>query len=287
IKDNGKLTGSSNPLKVKVANGTATTTITPDLNMVNSDKITASYIGTTIYNASTSTPASIKISKRNATIEITTNKKIVKQGQNLTITARVYDTTGGKKTGITSTNDEFVYFKINGITLKDAKGEMLKAKIVNGVATVNYTVPVGLSCVTDTQTMTPKNQTILAVFYSKTYQEDIKNTTTFQVERSNITITLSNATINNKTHTLSMKITIKDYLGNTVSGPNKCIIKVNGVTLKNGTAVMYYYTTDGVLNLKNIPVPTAKNYTSVEVITQDRLAYKSQRNTTTKIKVTN
>ncbi|RAP54690.1 MAG: hypothetical protein BZ137_00870, partial [Methanosphaera sp. rholeuAM130] len=115
----------------------------------------------------------------------------------------------------------------------------------------------------------------------------IKNTTTFQVERSNITINISNTTINNKTHTLSMKITIKDYLGNTVSGPNKCIIKVNGVTLKNGTQVMYYYTTDGVLNLKNIPVPQAKNYTTVEVITQDRLAYKSQRNTTTVIKVIN
>ena len=84
-----------------------------------------------------------------------------------------------------------------------------------------------------------------------------------------------------------MKITIKDYLGNTVAGPNKCIIKVNGVTLKNGTQVMYYYTTDGVLNLKNTPVPAAKNYTSVEVITQDRLAYMSQRNMTSKVKVTN
>ncbi len=112
-------------------------------------------------------------------------------------------------------------------------------------------------------------------------------TPTFQVERSNITINLANATINNKTHTLSMKITIKDYLKNTVAGPNKCIIKVNGVTLKNGTNVLYYYPTDGVLDLKNVPVPTAKNYTSVEVITQDRLAYTSQRSTTTKIKVLN
>ncbi|WP_257791417.1 hypothetical protein [Methanosphaera sp. BMS] len=32
-----------------------------------------------------------------------------------------------------------------------------------------------------------------------------------------------------------MKITIKDYLKTHVAGPNKCIIKVNGVTLKNGT----------------------------------------------------
>ena len=285
IKDNGKLTGSDNPLKVKVANGAATATITADSSMKNAAQITAHYIENTDYTASNSTPAKITLKPRTATITVTTNTKTIKQGQNLTITAKVTDTTSGKK--INTTADEYVYFKINGITLKDANGEMLKAKVVNGIATIKYTIPLGLSCVTDTQSMTPKNQTILAVFYSKNYPDDTKNTTTFQVERSNITITLSNATINNKTHTLSMKITIKDYLGNTVAGPNKCIIKVNGVTLKNGTNVQYYYTTDGVLNLKNIPVPQSKNYTSVEVITQDRLAYMSQRNTTKVIKVTN
>ncbi|MBQ6220783.1 MAG: Ig-like domain repeat protein, partial [Methanosphaera sp.] len=288
IKDNGKLTGSNNPLKIKLVNGVATATIIPDINMTNSKNITAYYVGTTIYNASTSSPASINISKRNATIEVTTNKKIIKQGQVLTITAKIYDTTNGKKTSnITRYQDEYVYFKVNGITLKDANGEMLKVKIVNGTATVNYTIPLGISCVTDMQTLTPKNHTIQVGLYNKNYQNIMTKTPTFQVERSNITINLANATINNKTHTLSMKITIKDYLGNTVAGPNKCIIKVNGVTLKNGTNVQYYYTTDGVLNLKNIPVPQSKNYTSIEVITQDRLAYNSQRNTTKVIKITN
>jgi len=288
IKDNGKLTGSSNPLKIKVVNGVATATIIPDINMTNAKNITAYYVGTTIYNASTSNPASMNISKRNATIEVTTNKKITKQGQILTITAKIYDTTNGKKTSnITQYQDEYVYFKVNGITLKDANGEMLKVKIINGTATVNYTIPLGISCVTDMQTLTPKNHTIQVGLYNKNYQNIMTKTPTFQVERSNITINLANATINNKTHTLSMKITIKDYLKNTVAGPNKLVIKVNGLTLKNGTNVQYYYTTDGVLNLKNIPIPTAKNYTSIEVITQDRLAYNSQRNTTKVIKITN
>ncbi|AWX33168.1 Ig-like domain repeat protein [Methanosphaera sp. BMS] len=288
IKDNGKLTGSNNPLKIKVVKGVATATIIPDINMTNAKNITAYYVGTTIYNASTSSPASINISKRNATIEVTTNKKIIKQGQVLTITAKIYDTTNGKKTSnITRYQDEYVYFKINGITLKDANGEMLKVKIVNGTATVNYTIPLGISCVTDMQTLTPKNHTIQVGLYNKNYQNIMTKTPTFQVERSNITINLANATINNRTHTLSMKITIKDYLGNVVAGPNKCIIKVNGVTLKNGTNVQYYYTTDGVLDLKNIPVPQSKNYANIEVITQDRLAYNSQRNTTKVIKITN
>ena len=288
IKDNCKLSGSDNPLKIKVVNGVATATITADSSMRNANQITAHYIENTDYTASNSTTTKITPKPRTATITVTTNTKKIKQGQNLTITAKIYDTTGGKKTtNLISSGDDFVYFKINGVTLKDANGQMLKVKVVNGVATINYTVPLGLSCVTDTKTMTPKNHTILAVYYNKNYADNIKNTTTFQLEKSDITINLVNATINNKTHTLSMKITIKDYLGNVVTGPNKLIIKVNGVTLKNGTHVQYFYTTDGILNLKNIPVPASKNYATIEVITQDRLAYESQRNSTTKIKITN
>ena len=110
IKDNGKLSGTSNPLKVKVTNGVATATITPDVTMKNAKTITAQYIGTSIYNASTSS-TNIIISPRNATIEITTNKKTVKQGQVLTITAKIYDTTGGKKsTNLAAYSDEFIYF---------------------------------------------------------------------------------------------------------------------------------------------------------------------------------
>ncbi|MBR3213689.1 MAG: Ig-like domain repeat protein, partial [Methanosphaera sp.] len=211
IKDNGKLTGSSNPLKVKVTNGVATTTIIPDLDMRNADKLTASYIGTDNYNASASNTTKIQVSQRNASIVVTTNVKTIKQGQVLTLTAKVYDTTNGKKsTNLAKYADEFVYFKVNGITLKDSKGQMLKVKVVNGTATTKYTIPLGLSGVTDGKTMTPKNHTIIAGFYNKNYQENIRNTSTFQVERSNITITISNATVNNKTHKLSLTATIKD-----------------------------------------------------------------------------
>ena len=45
---------------------------------------------------------------------------------------------------------------------------MLKVKLVNGVATVNYTIPLGLSGVTDGKTMTPKNHTIFAGSTTKT-----------------------------------------------------------------------------------------------------------------------
>ncbi|MDO5826554.1 MAG: hypothetical protein Q4Q22_09240, partial [Methanosphaera sp.] len=288
LKDNGKLTGSSNPLKVYVSNGEAVTTIIADLSIKNINTFTASFIGTNIYDKSESNIAKAQIKPRTASIVVSSNVKSIKQGQVLTIKAQVYDTThGGRTTNLVKYADEFVYFKVNGITLKDSKGQMLKVKLVNGVATVNYTVPLGLSGVTDGKTMTPKNHTILAGFYNKNYQEDIRNTSYFQVERSNITITIANATVNTKTHKLSLKAIIRDYLGNIVCGPNKCVIKINGISLKNGTRPMYYYSTNGILNLNNIDIPRYTNYNLIEIVTQDRLAYKSQRNTTNIIKIIN
>ena len=285
LKDNGKLSGSSNPFKVKVNNGVASTTITADLSMKNANKLTASYIGTDSYNPSKSNSVTMQIKPRTASIVVSSNVKTIRQGQTLTLTAKIYDTTNGKSTTLVRYADEFVYFKVNGITLKDNKGNMLKVKVVNGTATTKYTIPLGLSGVTDGKTMTPKNHRILAGFYNKNYQENIRNTSTFQVERSNITITISNATVNNKTHKLSLTATIKDYLGNIVSGPNKCVIKINGMSLKNGTEPMYYYSTNGILKIKDITIPVYNNYKTIEIVTQDRLAYKSQRNTTSTIKV--
>ncbi len=288
LKDNGKLTGSNNPLKVYVSNGEAVTNIIADLSMKSVKSFSANFIGTDIYDKSNSNTAQAQIKLRTASIVVSSNVKTIKQGQTITLKAQIYDTTnGGYTSNLAKYADEFVYFKVNGITLKDAKGEMIKVKVVNGVATVNYTIPLGLSGITDGKTMTPKNHTILAGFYNKNYQENIRNTSTFQVERSNITITIKNATVNTKTHKLSLTATIRDYLGNIVKGPNKCIIKVNGASIKNKTQALYFYSTNGILNIKDLTIPKADNYKTIEIVTQDRLAYKSQRNTTTIIKLVN
>ncbi|MBE6488839.1 MAG: Ig-like domain repeat protein [Methanosphaera stadtmanae] len=286
IKDNGKLTGSSKPLKAKLNQGIATITIIPDINMRNAKTITAHYTGSDNFYASVSKERELKIYQRYANITVSSNVKKIKQGQILTLIAKIYDTTHNKNsTNLIKYADEFVYFKVNGITLKNSKGQMLKAKVINGTATIKYKIPLGLSGITDGKTKKIKNHVILAGFYNKNYKENVKNTNTFQVERSNITIAISNVTIDKKTHKLSLTATIKDYLGNKVVGPNKCIIKVNGATLKNGTRPIYYFASYGVLNIKDINIPAYKKYTNIEIVTQDRLAYKSQRNTTTSIKV--
>ncbi|MBR3213725.1 MAG: hypothetical protein IKF79_04320, partial [Methanosphaera sp.] len=173
-----------------------------------------------------------------------------------------------------------------GITLKDANNQTIKVKLVHGVATINYTVPLGIAGIMDCKTMAVKNHTIVAGYYNKNY-DTVSQTPTFQVERSNLTLVISNVTANNKTHKLSLKVTVRDYLGNVVEGPNKFIIKLNGFSITNGTEPMYYYSVDGILTISNIDIPVYNVYNYVEVVTQDRLAYTSQRNTTTKIKVLN
>jgi len=288
IKDNGKLTGSTNNLKVYVKNGTATTNITADLNMRNAKTLTAVYSGSTTYNASRSNTATAQIALRNASIEVSSNVKTIKQGQYLTITAKIYDiTTGQRNTTLAPYTDEYVYFKVNGITLKNTTGNTLKVKVVNGTATTKYYIPLGLSGVTDGKTFTIKNHTILAGYANKNYYPTATNTSTFQTERSNITIQFQKTIINKTSHKLSLNATIKDYLQNKVIGPNKYIIKINGITIKNSDKPQYFYATNGNININNLNIPSYTTYKSIEIVTQDRLAYKSQRNMTTIIKTIN
>jgi len=287
IKDNGKLTDSKNNLKVYVSNGVASTTVTADLNMRNAKTLTAVYSGSTSYYASRSNNVSAQIALRNASIVVSSNLKTIKQGQIITLNAKIYDITKGKRNiNLIKYEDEYVYFKVNGITLKNSTGNTLKVKVVNATATTKYKIPLGLSGITDGRTMKIKNHTILAGYINKNYYPTAKNTSTFQVERSNITINIQKVNINNLTHKMNITGTIKDYLGNNVIGPNKLAIKVNKVTIKDSkNKTQYIKVQNGKINITNLNIPSYNKYNSIEIVTQDRLAYKSQRNTTTKINI--
>ena len=281
LKDNKKFSGSSNPLKVPIVNNTARTTIRIDNSLKNAHTLTAIYHGTSnITSKRVSIP--IRIRPRSASINVTTSKKMVKQGERITLTANIHDDISDK---LLSSTEEYVFFKVNGLTLKDSHNETLKIKVIDGIATTNYTIPLGLAGITDSKTFTVKNHTITACYVNKNYNM-AKNNNIFQVTRSTISIDISNVTINSKCR-LSLNATIRDYLGNNVLGPNKFIIKINGISIKNGSNPIYYYSENGVLNINNIQIPHLKNYSSVELVTQDRLAYFSQRNITTKININN
>ena len=286
VKSNGQINGSTTPLKVSVVNGVAQYDIIAYLNVRNGKKLTAVYAGTDGYAASRSNNATAQIQRRQASLVVSTNVTKVKQDQYIKLIANVRDITKQTTTKMMSDGTDYVYFKVNGLTIKNSDGSVAKVKVVNGVATYDYKIPLGLSGVTDCQTLNPKNHTVMAGYYNPNYVSDIKNTSTFQVERSDIKINMQKITVYNKTKKLSITGTIKDYNNNFVRGNNKVIIKINGVSLKDSNnQPMYYQVVEGKINLQNITIPPYKNFNEITMVTQDRVAYKSSQAKSTNIEI--
>ena len=287
VKDNGQLNGSSNALKVYVKNGIASTDIIAYLNVRYGQNLTAVYSGTSSYESVRSGIAKIDIALRKAQIVVKCNVTMAKQDTYIKFTATIYDVTSGKRSGVIhNLSEQYVYFKVNGITMKNADGTVYQAKIVNGVATYSYKIPKGFMGITDAKTFNVKNHTVTAGLYNKNYCPDVVNYTYFQVERSSVTINVTNAVINSKTHKLYLNATMKDYKNNYLVGPSKIIVKVNGVTLTDSKGkAIYFMINEGKIQLKDVNVPVASKYTSLTIVTQDRLGYKSGRVTSTKITV--
>lgn len=289
VKDNGQINGSSNPLKVYVKNGIATTNITAYLNIRYGKNLTSVYSGNTYYNASRSNTATAEIQLRKAQIVVKTNITKTTQDTYIKFTATIYDITNGVRTNIIhNLPEQYVYFKVNGITIKNSDLTAYQVKIVNGVATYNYKIPIGFMGITDAKTFNTKNHTVTAGLYNKNYLPDAVNYTYFQVERSDVTINITKVVVNNKTHKISITATMKDYHNNYLIGTNKIIIKINGITLTqtNGNP-QYFMIEDGRITLSNISIPSYNKYTTLTIVTQDRLGYKSARATSTTIQVNN
>ncbi|RAP52094.1 MAG: hypothetical protein BZ137_09245 [Methanosphaera sp. rholeuAM130] len=288
VKSNGQINGSTTPLKVSVVNGVAQYDIVAYLNVRNGKKLTAVYAGTDGYAASRSNNATAQIQRRQASLVVTTNVTKVKQDQYIRLIANVRDITKQATTNMMSDGTDYVYFKVNGLTLKNSDGSVAKVKVVNGVATYDYKVPLGLSGVTDCQTLNPKNHTVMAGYYNPNYVSDIKNSSTFQVERSDIKISMDKITVFNRTKKITITGTIKDYNNNYVRGNNKVIIKINGVSLKDSNnEPIYYQVTEGKIDLQNITIPPYKNFNEITMVTQDRVAYKSAQAKSTSIEILN
>ena len=101
---------------------------------------------------------------------ITTNDITATAGEQITLTANIND-------GDKQINTGKVLFKINGKTIKDANGKVLYVKVVNGIASLNYTIP---------SDMNAKNYNITAIFTSPNYEklEDTKTLTVNQNVRT-------------------------------------------------------------------------------------------------------
>jgi len=166
-------------------------------------------------------------------------------------------------------NEGVVIFKINGVTVKDQKGNPIKTQVKNNTASLNFTIPDGWSA---------KPIKITAV-YSNKYFDRIENKTYI-----NLTKILTNITFKKvayKNNTLSVVAHISDKNNHTVLGRNVIAIKINGITIKRTkTKTQYYVVQNGSikLNLKLNNTYFKKGINTIHIVTGDRNAYLGCRN---------
>lgn len=163
FKINGKtLKNSDNKVVyVNVVDGVATVEYLVPTSMNGKDlNITAIYLGNSKFNKSTET---VTASVEKAQPTFTTSDITARAGETINLTATITD--GNKQI-----NQGKVVFKINGKTLKDSNGKVIYAKVVNGIAKLEYTLPADMKA---------KDYNITAVFNAPDYgkMEDVKTLT--------------------------------------------------------------------------------------------------------------
>ena len=283
LREDGRFDSDALPLKLKVKNGLVEYNITADLYLRNTKNLTASYSGTSNYDESKSETVTAQIQKRYASITVNATPTVAKQYESIQIVATVDDVTKNAKNKTLINYETYVMFKINGVTLKDQNGTAIQVKVdENKIASYNYTIPAGTGGIDSTGAI--RNYSVTAVFVGDNYYPDVKNTTYFNVERSNVSVNFESVTVSND-NTLSVKAVLKDYMDNNVLGTSKVLIKVNGKSLRNETSgkAFYYNVNNGVVDLSGIVVDANTTIKRVMLVVGERQAYFEARNETKEI----
>ena len=151
-------------------------------------------------------------------------------GQTTTITATIY-----YKGAINRTiNNGKVTFKVNGKTLKDANGKIIYTKVVDGVATATYQVPIDVS---------GKNLNITAVYSGSNKLDKQTATTTVTVKETTPTLTITPFT---EPVTMGSTVTFKTKVaaGDKAITTGKIVFKINGKTVKDANGKVIYAKVD-------------------------------------------
>ncbi|MDO5852424.1 MAG: hypothetical protein Q4Q23_08050, partial [Methanobacteriaceae archaeon] len=207
IKINGKTLKDDygQAIKIPVTNGTITYTYTiPEDYSTKKYNLTVKYLETEQYSPSEQT-INFTITKTQTKTTIETIQPI-NPGNNLTIKANITDKNNKPVT------TGYVILKINGKTLKDAKGNVIKVNVNNGKIAYNYTIP--------------KNYSTKKYNLTVKYMGNNQNTQSEQI--INFTITKAQPTIT-KIETISP-----------IKAGNNLLIKAN-ITDKNNKPVTTGY----------------------------------------------
>jgi len=214
LKDN-----NNNAIKVNVVDSIAQLKYTvPKSWNKNNLSITAVYSGSSQYSSSRSNASTINVTKRNANMQLFTEKYKVIGGTNVTFTAIVLD-------DYTLLNEGIVIFKVNGETIKDKNGKNIQAKVVNGKASIDYTFAYGISA---------KNTTITAVYSNSIYERAEANITVYINKTRPIIKVVPIITTTNQTR---ITASIVEFNGQPIKFTTVVAIKINKQTFAKVNAV--------------------------------------------------
>ena len=209
---------------ITVTNGIATTNLT--FTEIETSYIIATYFPTSDGLNASSDEKTISIEEARTVVTIEETAMIA--GESVTLTARVTDQAGN------NINGGKITFKVNGKTLKDANGKTIYARVVDGVATATYEVPMDAS---------GKDLNITAVYSGSGKYDKQTTTTTVTVIEATPTLTI---TPFNEPVTTGSTVTLKAKvaLGDTPITPGKIVFKINGKTVKDANGKVIYAKVD-------------------------------------------
>lgn len=246
---------------VDVADGQASFDVT--YNKLTDLQVTATFTNNKYFTDSECV-FNITVTKKEVTI--TMDETTLNPGKTTTLTARIVDNEAN------NVNVGKVVFKVNGKTVKDDNGKVVYAKVIDGVASVNYTV---------VNSLADKNVTILAEYLGSSQYDKASIEEEVYVSKKQVTLTIDEIPILQQQSTVTIRANVVDGDGNPVT-EGKVVFKINGKTLKDANGkVIYAKLTNGVATIENYDLSSLKaNIYQLQAVFTSSTSDKAQANTT-------
>ena len=124
--------------------------------------LSAVYGGTSTYEQTrTNNTIPMNITKKTATMTMTTNTTTAKPGQTIKITVKITEKDA-------NVNEGRVLFKVNGKTMRDNEGYIIYHEVKDGLVTITYTIP---------ENARAQDYTFTCVYGNKLYNRNDVNST--------------------------------------------------------------------------------------------------------------
>lgn len=219
--------------------------------------LTAVYNGSSNYNVSSS-DSILTVCKNKTTMDIVINPESVVSGKKMNLTA-VFT----REDNVTVTGGK-VAFKLNHITIKDKKGNPIYARLVDGKASIETSIPVGTSAKTYIISATYSGTTENEETRSKDYQFNVlKDTPNIVLSQENYTVERGELlTINGQILTSDNRTTKRDH---------KVAVKLNNNTK------LQFLASSSVLNFSLKTDDLTNNEYNLTIIIGENGAFKEKR----------